>query len=102
MGTDIEGKKLKKRKEQITHFGAREVEHEKENIDSDASGKRKSNEMEADGQMSTKMSKSMIETNQQFGAGGVEPEKEKNPPQQNGELYEQRHENDSHQVEPAH
>merc|ERR1712081_60000 len=45
--TDIEGRKLEKRKEQITHFGAREVEHEKENIDSDASGK--SSEMEADG-----------------------------------------------------
>merc|ERR1712081_137209 len=49
--------------------------------------------------MSAKMRKTIIETNQQFGAGGVEPEKEKNPPQQNGELYEQRHENDSHQVE---
>merc|ERR1711954_120485 len=98
--TDIEGRKLKKRKEQITHFGAGEVKHEKENIDSDASGKRKSSEMGADGQMSAKMPKTMIETNQQFGAGGVEPEKEKNPPQENGELYEQRHENDSHQVEP--
>ena len=97
--TDIEGRKLEKRKEQITHFGAGEVEHEKENIDSDASGKRKSSEMEADGQMSAKMPKSMIETNQQFGAGRVEPEKEKNPPQENEELYEQRHENDSHQVE---
>merc|ERR1712112_726437 len=49
MGTDIHGRKLEKRKEQITHFSAGEVEHEKENIDSDASGKRKSNEMEADG-----------------------------------------------------
>ena len=43
--TDIEGRKLEKRKEHITHFGAGEVEHEKENIDSDASGKRKSSEM---------------------------------------------------------
>ena len=42
----------------------------------------------------------MIETNQQFGAGRVEPEKEKNLRQENEELYEQRHENDSHQVEP--
>merc|ERR1711954_144296 len=33
--TDIEGRKLKKRKEQITHFGAGEVKHEKVNIDSD-------------------------------------------------------------------
>merc|ERR1712081_2741 len=97
--TDIHGRKLEKRKELITHFGAGEVKHEKENIDSDASGKRKSNEMEADGQMFAKMPKSMIETNQQFGAGRVEPEKEKNPPQENEELYEQRHENDSHQVE---
>ena len=27
--TDIEGRKLEKRKEHITHFGAGEVEHEK-------------------------------------------------------------------------
>merc|ERR1711954_353885 len=66
----------------------------------EASRKRKSSEMEAEGQMSAKMPKSMIETNQQFGAGRVEPEKEKNPPQENEELYEQRHENNSHQVEP--
>merc|ERR1711954_322852 len=85
--TDIEGSKLEKRKEHITHFGAGEVEHEKENIDSDASGKRKSSEMEVDGQMSAKMPKSMIETNQQFGAGRVEPEKEKNTRQENEELY---------------
>ena len=70
--TDIEGRKLEKRKEHITHFGAREVKHEKENIDSDASRKRKSSEMEADGQMSAKMHKSMIETNQQFGVGRME------------------------------
>merc|ERR1711954_521083 len=44
----------------------------------EASRKRKSSEMEADGQMSAKMPKSIIETNQQFGAGRVEPEKEKN------------------------
>merc|ERR1711954_566362 len=69
------------------------------NIDSDASGKRKSSEMEADGQTCAKMPKSMIETNQQFGAGRVEPEKEKNTRQENEELYEQRHENDSQQVE---
>merc|ERR1712112_667623 len=100
MGTDIHGRKLEKRKEQITHFGAGEVKHEKENTDSDASGKRKSSEMEADGQMSAKMPKTMIETNKQFGAGRVEPEKEKNLRQENEELYEQRHENDSHQVEP--
>merc|ERR1712112_320511 len=99
MGTDIHGRKLEKRKEQITHFGAGEVKHEKENIDSDASGKRKSNEMEADGQMSAKMRKSMIETNQQFGAGRVEPEKEKNPPQENEDLLVQNQENDLHQVE---
>ena len=43
--TDIEGRKLEKRKEQITHFGVGEVKHEKENIDSDASGKTKSNTM---------------------------------------------------------
>merc|ERR1711954_370493 len=55
--------------------------------------------MEADGQMSAKKHKTMIETNQQFGAGRVEPEKEKNMQQENEELYEQRHENDSHQVE---
>ena len=81
--TDIGGRKLEKRKEQIKHFGTGEVEPEKENIDSDASGKRKSSEMEADGQMSAKMPKSIIETNQQFGAGRVEPEKEKNPQQEN-------------------
>merc|ERR1711954_309938 len=96
--TDIEGRKLKKRKEQITHFGAGEVKHEKENIDSDASGKRKSNEMEADGQMSAKMRKSMIETNQQFGAGRVEPEKEKNPPKENEGLVVQNRENDGKEV----
>merc|ERR1711954_586061 len=49
------------------------------NSQSDASKKRKSSEMEADGQMSAKRHRSMIETNQQFGAGRVEPEKEKNP-----------------------
>ena len=38
--------------------------------------------MKADGQMSAKRHKSMIETNQQFGAGRVEPEKEKNPQQE--------------------
>merc|ERR1711954_244770 len=91
--TDIEGRRLEKGKEQITHFGAREVEHEKENIDSDASGKRKSSEMEADGQTSAKMSTTMIETNQQFGAGRVEPEKEKNPPQENDGLLLQNQEN---------
>merc|ERR1711954_91970 len=32
-----------------------------------------------DGQMSAKMGKSIKETNQQFGAGRVEPEKEENP-----------------------
>ena len=38
----------------------------------------------------------------QLGAGRVEPEKEKNPKQENEELLEQshQHENDSHQVEP--
>merc|ERR1711954_407998 len=34
--TDIQGSKLEKRKEQITHFDVMEVEPEKENIDSDA------------------------------------------------------------------
>merc|ERR1712081_79353 len=81
--TDIHGRKWEKRKEQITHFGAGDVKHEKENIDSDASGKRKSNEMESDGQISAKMPKSIIETNQQFGAGRVEHEKEMNPRQEN-------------------
>merc|ERR1712082_460509 len=56
--------------------------------------------MEADGQMSAKMPKSMIETNQQFGAGRVEPEKEKNPPRENEDLHVQNQEKDSHQVEP--
>merc|ERR1711954_277036 len=45
----------------------------------EASRKRKPCEMEADGQMSAKMHKSMIETNEEYGAGRVEPEKEKNP-----------------------
>ena len=36
-------------------------------------------EAESDGQMFAKKHKSVIETNQQFGAGRVEPEKEKNP-----------------------
>merc|ERR1711954_58762 len=94
------GRKLEKRKEQITHFGVGEVKHEKENTDSDASGKRKSSEMEADGQMSAEMPNSIIETNQQFGAGRVEPEKEKNPPQENEGLLVQNQEKDSHQVEP--
>ena len=44
--TDIHGRKLEKRKEQIKHFDAGGVEHEKENIDSDASGKGKSSEIE--------------------------------------------------------
>ena len=57
------------------------TEQEMEDIDSDASKKRKwdcDGEMEAesDGQKSAKRHKSMIETNQQFGAGRVEPEKE--------------------------
>merc|ERR1711954_91920 len=50
--------------------------------------------------MSAKMPKSIIETNQQFGAGRVEPEKEKNPPQENEGLLVQNQEKDSHQVEP--
>merc|ERR1712081_12075 len=66
----------------------------------EASRKRKSSEMEAEGQMSANMSKTMIETNQQFGAGRVEPEKEKNPPQENEDLLVQNQEKDSHQVEP--
>ena len=44
--TNIQGRKLEKRKEQIKHFDAGDVEHEKENIDSDASGKGKSSEIE--------------------------------------------------------
>ena len=56
--------------------------------------------MEADGQMSAKRHISIIETNQQFGAGRVEPEKEKNPKQESEDLLEQSHENESHQVEP--
>ena len=44
--TNIKGRKLEKRKEQIKHFDAGDVEHEKENIDSDASGKGKSSEIE--------------------------------------------------------
>ena len=43
--TDIGGRKLEKRKEQIKHFGVSEAELERENIDSDASRKRKSSEM---------------------------------------------------------
>merc|ERR1712081_106575 len=66
----------------------------------EASRKRKPSEMEADGQMSANMSKTMIETYQQFCAGRVEPEKEKNPPQENEGLRLQNHEKDSHQVEP--
>ena len=76
-----------------------------EYVKSDASRKRKwdcDGEMEAksDEQMSAKRHKSMIETNQQFGAGRVEPKKEKNPQQENEEILEQSQENDSHQVEP--
>ena len=61
-------------------FGAERVEPEKENMESDASRKRKwdcDGEMEAesDGQMSAKRHKSMIETYQQFGAESLEPEK---------------------------
>ena len=44
--TNIQGRKLEKSKEQIKHFHAGDVEHEKENIDSDASGKGKSSEIE--------------------------------------------------------
>ena len=44
--TDIQGRKLEKCKEKIKHFAAGEVKSEKENIDSDASRKRKSSEME--------------------------------------------------------
>ena len=57
----------------------RDIKMDIEYIESDASKKRKSSEMEADGEMCSKRHKSMIETNQQFGAGRVEPEKEKNP-----------------------
>merc|ERR1711954_10736 len=99
-------------------FGAGRVEPEKEknpnlemmlieDFDMDlltpedeASRKRKSSEMGADGEMSAKMPKTMIETNQQFGAGRVEPEKEKNPPQENEDLHVQNQKKDSHQVEP--
>merc|ERR1711954_120831 len=81
--TNIQGRKLEKRKEQIKYFDAGDVEPEKENIDSDASRKRKSSEMEADRQMSAKMGKSINETNQQFDARRVEPEKEKNPQHEN-------------------
>ena len=57
-----------------------------EYVKSDASKKRKWDcdgeiEAESDGQMSSKRHKSVIETNPQFGAGRVEPEKEKNPQQ---------------------
>ena len=103
--TDIHGRKLEKRKEQITHFGAGEVEHEKENIDSDASGKRKSSDSELPRYNKVRV----IVANPELNAGRAEPEKENNPQQEsdelyeqrheNEELYEQRHENDSHQVE---
>ena len=49
-----------------------------EYMKSDASKKINSKDMEA-----SKRHKSMIETNQQFGAGRVEPEKEKNQQQEN-------------------
>ena len=52
--TDIAGRKLEKGVEQITQFGAGRVEPEKENINSDASKKRISSEMEADREMSAK------------------------------------------------
>ena len=67
------------------------VDTEDTNVDcsqSIASKKRKSSEMEADGQMSAKRHKSMIETNQQFGAGRVELEKEKNPQQEIRQSYQ--------------
>ena len=44
--TDIVGRKIEKLKDQIKHFAAGEVKSEKENIDSDGSGKRKSSEMQ--------------------------------------------------------
>ena len=54
-----------------------------EYMKSDASKKGNSNDMEADVEIPSKRHKSMIETNQQFGAGRVEPEKEKNQQQEN-------------------
>ena len=110
---------MEKRKEQKTHFGTGEVEHEKENIDSDASGKRKSSdselprfnkvrvivanpELNAENNIESSILFRPWEDRNQFGAGRgeaeknpkqVEPEKEKNPQQVEPEK-------DSDQVEP--
>ena len=101
--TDIVGRKIEKWKDEIKDFAAGEVKSEKENIDSDGSGKRKSSELP----MYNKVR--VIETNPELNDGRAEAEKEKNTKQENQEIYEKgyeneeiyekRHENDSHKVE---
>ena len=88
--TDIVGSKLEKWKDQIKHFAAGEVKSEKENIDSDGSGKRKSSDSELPRYNKIRV----IEANPELNDGRAEAEKEKNPKQENQEVYEKGHEND--------
>ena len=91
--SDNVGRKLEKWKDEIKDFTAEEVKSEKENIDSDGSGKRKSSELP----MYNKVR--VIETNPELNDGRAEAEKEKNPKQENQEVYEKIDEKDYNQVE---
>ena len=91
--TDIVGRKIEKWKDQIKHFAAGEVKSEKENIDSDGSGKRKSSELSWYNKVR------VIVPNPELNGGRAEAEKEKNPKQENQEVYEKIDEKDYNQVE---
>ena len=66
---------------------------EKENIDSDGSGKRKSSELSWYNKVR------VIVPNPELNGGRAEAEKEKNPKQENQEVYEKIDEKDYNQVE---
>ena len=91
--SDNVGRKLEKWKDEIKDFTAEEVKSEKENIDSDGSGKRKSSELSWYNKVR------VIAPNPELNGGRAEAEKEKNPKQENQEVYEKIDEKDYNQVE---
>ena len=91
--SDNVGRKLEKWKDEIKDFTAEEVKSEKENIDSDGSGKRKSSELSWYNKVR------VIVPNPELNDGRAEAEKEKNPKQENQEVYEKIDEKDYNQVE---
>merc|ERR1711954_507190 len=82
--SDNVGRKLEKWKDQIKDFAAEEVKSEKENIDSDGSVKRKS----SDSELRRYNKVRVIVPNPELNDGRAEAEKEKNPKQENQEVYE--------------